>query len=560
MLTLVAGLIIFLPAIRSRYLLDDYLHASILKGTFPVSRSPFDLYTFVAEQDRATLLDHGVLPWWTDPQIKIRFFRPLSSILIWADHRILGGDPFPLHLHSLCWWAAAVLAARALFMRVLTARVATLATVIFALAPCHALPLAWLANREAFISLTFGLLALAAMLRFHEAGRAREVALAAGFSSLALLGGEYAFSAAGYMLALAALAREVPVKRRAIGLLSFGVPAAIYLALRARLGYGTAGSGFYTDPFGAPLAYLRHAPRRAVTLLAEGWFSLDGETLDQKTPAWLLASCFIPAAALLFVSVRRTFAGLDAARRASAWWLLAGSLLALVPVLAVQPSPRLLGASMVGTAAAVALVLDQAWFRAVEQPRLGELVGFVALALGFFHLVHAPVTSWLVGRFYQRSSARFEASARAFAKGLDDPAGSETMVMRTAGGAFFLPFALPPEVATPKRWNILAHTGHVLALRRGPRTLELVVPEDQSIYPAGPGNLYRTEDTETASEGTVSVAGMRVTILKRGPEGPRVVRVEADRDLDAYTWGVEKKTRFDEVQPPAVGLGKPFDP
>ena len=40
---------------------------------------------------------------------------------------------------------------------------AALATVVFALAPCHMMPLAWLANREALVSFTFGLLGLVAL-------------------------------------------------------------------------------------------------------------------------------------------------------------------------------------------------------------------------------------------------------------------------------------------------------------------------------------------------------------------------------------------------------------
>src|SRR5205814_1201042 len=118
-------------------------------GNFPGERSPFNLYDFVNDADRAALLERGTLPWWTDPHLKLRFFRPLSSALIWAEHRVLGDGTFPLHVHSFLWWCAVVIAARALFQRVLAPRAAMLATIVFALAPCHALPIAWLANREA---------------------------------------------------------------------------------------------------------------------------------------------------------------------------------------------------------------------------------------------------------------------------------------------------------------------------------------------------------------------------------------------------------------------------
>src|SRR5262249_28411875 len=127
------GAVIYLPALRSSYLLDDYLHASMISGTFPVARGPFDLYNFVDDGDRTILIDRGLLPWWSHPALKIRFFRPLSSALLYADHKLLGNGPLLLHVHSFLWWASAVLAARALFRRLLAKRAAALATVIFAL-------------------------------------------------------------------------------------------------------------------------------------------------------------------------------------------------------------------------------------------------------------------------------------------------------------------------------------------------------------------------------------------------------------------------------------------
>ena len=75
----------FLPALRSPYLLDDYLHQSMVDGTFPGHRGPFNLYDFVNDTDRAVMLERGILPWWADPELKVRFFRPLSSLLLWID-------------------------------------------------------------------------------------------------------------------------------------------------------------------------------------------------------------------------------------------------------------------------------------------------------------------------------------------------------------------------------------------------------------------------------------------------------------------------------------------
>src|SRR5581483_9374668 len=75
---ILAGAVVFLPALRSRYLLDDYLHMAMIEGTFPAHRGPADLYDFVNDGERDMLVEHGMLPWWTHPKLTVRFFRPLS--------------------------------------------------------------------------------------------------------------------------------------------------------------------------------------------------------------------------------------------------------------------------------------------------------------------------------------------------------------------------------------------------------------------------------------------------------------------------------------------------
>jgi hypothetical protein len=563
-LLLLAGVVVYFPALRAQYLIDDYLHASMVDGTYPAKRGPFDLYDFVNDADRTALAERGMLPWWSHPRLKIRFFRPLPSALRWADQRLFGRAPQIPHLHSMLWWVAAVLAARALFRRLLPPRAAWMAVFIFALAPCHALPLAWLANREALVSLTFGTLALGAYVRWREERSPKHAVVAALLFALSMSGGEYSMCFGGYVLAYELLARKDGWLRRAAGPLPFAVPAAAYLLVRAKLGYGTEGSGFYTDPFREPAAFLASAPRRLLTLLAEAWFSLDGETLTPSTPWWVLALVVAAGAALCVLPIRRVLAQLDEPTRRAASWLLMGSILALLPVLAVVPSPRVLGASFLGTAAVIALLLDHAWFPAAPVPRRGlaELTGLAALALGFAHFIHGPGIAWLTGWAYQRQSTRFVASAADLRKRFADTARDEVYVLRGMGGSFFMPFALDPRGAPPPRWRMLAQTGHALALRRDARTLDLIVPRGEGIFPAGTGNLFRDRSTTVKVGETFSLSGLRATVLEVGAEGPRIVRFELDRDIDAAPnlWITENAKGFVDAAMPGVGFGQPFDP
>jgi hypothetical protein len=558
---LLAGVVVYLPPLRCNYLLDDYLHAAMIEGTFPGHRSPLDLYNFVDERERPLMFDRGMLPWWSHARIRIRFLRPLPSALRWAEHHVFGRAPLPPHVHSFVWWVAAVLAARTIFRRLLAPRAALLAVLVFAFAPCHALPLAWLANREALISLTFGTLALAAYLRWRERGGAVPALAASGLFAVSMAGGEYALCFGGFVLAFELLAHRDGVARRMGGLLPFGVPALGYLLLRGALGYGTEGSGFYEDPLREPMAYLRVAPRRLATLFADEWLTLDGDTLQSAKP-WLLALVAAAIVAILAVPLRWALAPQDAPVRRRTHAMLLGSLLALVPVLAVDPQPRVLGASILGLAPAVALVLDAAWFPASPPERRGaaELTALVALALGFFHLVHGPVTAWRIGERYRRSSSDFVTDVADLSGRLARSGASELLVLRGFNNTFFMPFALDLHGRANGRWRVLATTGHVIGLRRDARTLEMVTPKDQGMFS---WDLFRDRAAAIVAGEVFDTPGLRVTVLEVGPDGPRRARFELDRDLDdaGYAWISESSHgEFPSTAPPRVGFGEPYDP
>lgn len=567
-LLLFFGALVHLPALRTPLLLDDYLHASMIEGTFPVKRSPFELYDFINDRDRDRLVERGLLPWWSHPELKVRFFRPLSSALRFADHRAFGDKPLLLHLHSFAWWVLAVLAARSLFRRVVSETAATIAVFAFALAPCHALPLAWLANREALVSLVFGSAGLACHVRFREEGSKKHALLAALLFGLAMLSGEYAISFGGYVLAIELLRRKDPWIRRLAGMAPFVVPAIVYLGVRRSLDYGTFASGFYTDPFRETLPFLRSAPRRLVTLILDGWFSLDDDTLDPGTPAWMLAAMALVAAPLVALTMKRALAALDEDRRRRVGFMLLGSLLSLPPVLAVVPSPRVLGASLLGVTAAVGTLLEFVWFQKdpSDARKAGDagtqIAGFVALALGFSQLVHGPMTAFLIGRRFQKTAVDFLAHAAPMKEHVASKPDLDLLVVRTSASAFFLPFALDLKDKPNPRWRILAQTGHVLFLRRGPKSFDLVAPPGQSLFPLTHGQLFRSVDARFATGDVIRLPRMRVTILDAGQSGPRSARFELDTDLDAaeLTWISENSEGFTPTSLPAVGFGKPFDP
>ena len=545
---LVVGFVVFLPGLLSPYFQDDWAQRAMAWGTFPSPRSAFDLYDLVNDADRASLVESGVLPWWTHPHLVIKFFRPLSSLLRFADFQ-LSDLPLLHHLHSFVWWCVAVMGARALYREWLSPRAAAIATFVLAVAPCHVVPLAFLANREALVSLAFGAWGL------HALVRARLVRATVLFS-LALLAGEYAFALGGYVFALAILTRRGR-RERATTLATFLVPAVVVLIARATLGFGTRGSGFYRDPFVQTSTFLEGAPRRFASLLVGTWLASDTNRVMNAAP-WVLV-VFVPlGAGLVAIAIRDALAAHDDAKRRVAASFVAGSFLALVPMVAALPATRLLGVAALGVAPAVASIIDRAW-----TSRRASITFVFAAILAFFHVARAPVTSFLEARSFRKTAVTFGERAAWLRGRLDGKPADAKVVVARAGWqtVLFSPFAIDPDARMPKRWWVLSLAPHALMLRRGPRSIEIVVARGRGYLPTGAYDVLRASDDPLRTGDELDVRGMHVTVLEGGGQsGPGRVRFDFDEPLESLVWIEDSRDGWRDAPPPQLGFGAPLDP
>lgn len=560
------GTLVFFPAIRAPMFLDDFLHRAMVEGSFPGQRGVFDLYDFVGDDNRTALLERGFLPWWAEPNLTIRFFRPLASALLYVEHRSFAAPALPMHLHSFAWWIAAVAGARALFRRALEPRAARIAAVVFALAPCHALPLGWVANRATLIALALGTFALLTYVRWREERRPERALLAASLFALALFGGgEYALAFGGYVLAIETTRRAEAWSRRLTGIAPLVVPTLAYLAVRGALGYGSRGSGFYSDPIHDLGSFGALAPVRAASLFGSAWLTLDVGWWRYGTIApWVLGAVVTASAVAGFLLVRHKLESLEPRRRASTTWLGLGSLLAVLPTLAVTPSVRVLGVAMLGVAAVVGTFLDHEWFprRDASGPTRGiyHLAPLVGVTLAFAHLVHGPGSAWLGGTRHRASALDFVSRVEIARAKIDSEHGDGIGMIRGFAGAFFMPFALRPSGDVPPSWFVLSQAGHVLALRRDQTTIDLVAPVDGTLYPVGERNLYRAATGAFKKGDVIRVPGMTVSILSTSTDGARSARFVFDRDPETLTWMADDYEELRAARLPAVGFGDVFDP
>ena len=375
---------------------DDYILRLVLSDP-PLdpgwTRSPVDAFAFVNgdEEFIRSGVEAGRLPWWIHPRLRLAFLRPVTSITHWIDFRIWPDLPWLMHLQSLLWFAGAVVAAAALYRRLLApAWVAGLAGLLFAIDDAHGMPAVWLANRNASIGVLFGLVALIAHDRWRRDGWRPGAFVAPLALLLGLLAGEIALAAGGYLLAYALFIDTDTWPRRLASLIPGGVVGAAWWVAYRALGYGADGSGVYIDPGTSPIVFAQALVERAPMLLFGQWALPSGLCLMLSQRAahilWLVAVALIAAIAGLLLPLLT--------RDRVARFFALGMILSVVPACATFPDDRLLFFAGFGGMGLLAQLLAAVWQRAewVPRSRIRRLPLQVACwAFLVIHLVFAPL-------------------------------------------------------------------------------------------------------------------------------------------------------------------------
>ena len=378
--------VLYLPAFGMGQVMDDYHFETALRRHSELSVDLLlNAFNFGERRDTAGVSFRNI-PWWGDPEYRMRFLRPLAAFTLWLDYHLLA---LPArHAHSLLWygfllWGLAGFYRRALQPRAPSTdaafaqpdRIAFLAWLLFAVNDAHALPVAWVAHRSLIIAVAFAVWALRSFeMNLRGTGSRWSGPL---FFTLALCGGEAALGILAYMglrvlivpIETSAnddsnrVARLAPLVRvaRLAPLVPYAVIALVYLTLYSAGGFGTYASGLYLNPMREPLAFAAQ--------FIKSWPILVGGLLGPISAGWYgLAQVFpivlwiiVPAGLLVFALCcyyLRPFGDPIGA------FLFGGALLALLPACMAAPADRLLMIAGIGAYPLIArfLFTGRGWF------------------------------------------------------------------------------------------------------------------------------------------------------------------------------------------------------
>ena len=551
-LVVVIGVGIHLGAFGAPLAVDDYAQRDMC-----VRDGPFNLFDFINDANRSHLLAQGAIPWWSHPQIAVRFLRPVASALTWIDCRVFKSDPVVPHVLSFLCWGAAVISVARLFRNVMSERAALFGAAVFALSPCHSTPLVWLANRSVLIAVAFGCWGLDSYLKWRAQPTRTLGIKTATLFLLAHLSGEYAIGFAAYVLAIEVSRKNETLHRRGVLVLPALVPGAFVVLGTLLLGYGPRHTGYYSNPFQDPLSFAKDAPSKLTAILGSAVFGMDDPWLasSEHPFLWALMLALVMLAGTRFLKTRGDVGAL---------WLLGGAVLACVPFLGALSQWRVLGTVMVGFAGYFGAIIDALIAeigRRLKKPRDGlRATLFTAFLVGvlIIQMVRAPIKARASGAFTVEMATDF---ARKFevVRGSVRSGHTTVLLLRAQSpmSVLWTPFIFPERPT----WVVASQSNEAIAVvRTGKKSIE-IYPERGPLVSCGPHDGL---NTRTMSEGEViQIPGRRVTVLKVDSDGcPARVSVEFEHDLDDpnIVWMVETHAGFEEIARPTVGIGVRLQP
>ncbi len=502
---------------------DDYIHRLLLMEQPPDSllapRAAWDVFGFFpagAERVRAAIHD-GTLPWWAPDDLRLSFFRPLTSLTHWVDYRFWPQLPWLMHLQNLMWLGGMTWIGARLFRAICGATwEGGMAALLFAVDPAHGMPAGWIANRNALISGCFGALAVLLYVRGRQGMRGASwlapVALLAGLASA-----ELSLGVPAYLLAYALLLDEGHWLRRLARLTPCAVVTLAWIALYKAWGYGATASHMYLDPGAEPARFLGAIIEQLPILLLGQLFLPPADVynllLITLRPFWTML-----AVGVLITLVWVVFKRLRNDRVARFW--LTGMVLSALPCCGTAASNRLLILVGIGGAGLIARFLARTRSRPIgssmqpedadpAEPGLepqgtmphrletgcadaalapaSRLERWTRGALVAVHLVLAPPA--MVYAAY--SVAGFEPVLRALADSMpqDERVRGQELMILQAPTNFLIEYAVTMNLLdgrpTPKHTYVLGSTMSEMEVRRVDERTVVLRPSIGFLAPPG---------------------------------------------------------------------------
>ncbi|MFH1747016.1 MAG: hypothetical protein ABIG44_08220 [Planctomycetota bacterium] len=555
------AVMLVLPSLTVGWVIDDHFHRITLLGSDAfedILPPPLDLFRFLDNPQRTMrAVDIGFLPWWTYPDIKAAFWRPLTSLTHWLDYHLWPDMPVLMHVHSLLWFGLLIIVVAKLYRRFMPiAWMAGLAALLYAIDDAHGMPVGFLANRNALPCTLCGVLAILAHDRWRRSGWMAGSVLGPILLILSLLFKEAGIATCAYLFAHAVFLDSGSWRRRAMALLPYAGVVLVWRIVWSSLDYGVANAGLYIDPMTNPLDYALALVKHVPLLILGQWAGPPSEIalMLSSSHVWLLWGVGVLFTTLLMWLLLPLLRH----ERTARFWLV-GMLLALLPACATFPADRLLFFVGIGAMGLLAQFLNGAFGQPNWRPtgrgwRVTALIsGSVFLII---HLVIAPLLLPL--RAAYPSGGRLAENFKVRAQ-FDESIEQQDLILVNPPSVLHVAYCMiereVEDLPTPRRMRSLATMIQDMVVHR-PDAYTLVIRPKNGYLSWRFEQLFRSDKHPFQVGERLDLTGLSITITElNAANRPAVVTFRFAQELEspAYRWLQWQDVDFIPFTPPAVG-------
>lgn len=197
-----------------------------------------------------SLEEYGAMPWWTESNMRMHMFRPVSGLTYWIDAQFLFPNLKLIQLHNIFWGVVLALSAMIFYRQFCGTdrKVQQLATLLFVFNLALILSFYWLAARNSLIAVIFTFWTLI----FHKLWREekRIIYCFASLTTLALglLSAEAGFAAAMYLGAYAIAYDNDGIKKGLLWLIPAATLTVLWRITYQHYEFGADNISLYIDP------------------------------------------------------------------------------------------------------------------------------------------------------------------------------------------------------------------------------------------------------------------------------------------------------------------------
>jgi hypothetical protein len=561
---LAAAILLTLPALRGGWIVDDCYHrwANVGSARYgDILPSRWDIFRFAdGNESRMTrMMDAGLFSWWTYPNARGAFWRPVTSATHVLDYTLWPDNPVLMHAQSILWYAVLVACLWLLYKRLMGPTLAAgVAAVLFAVDAGHAMPVGMLAARNAVVSAVFGVMAIWVHDKWRRSGWRWGAALGPALWATSLLSAEAGMGVFAYILAYELTLAEGTWRKRLAAIVPYIAVGVTWQVLWRMQGYGVDGvtDSLYIDPALHPLYWARLAILRLPILLLGLFGPVPAELnliLASDGRYWMAAGGVVTAAVLGWVlwPILRT-------DRTTRFWAI-GMLISLAPACGMAPQNRQMMFAGFGAMGLLGILLARAWHAEPWQKwSRGSRVAVkcVAILMIFIHGVLAPAGLGLTSR-YVFGDPHLLSFLEQY-PGMDSWTGQEDLVIVNNPAPDFMAHMVSNrELAgkvLPRHIRTLASAwSDVTAERLDDKTL-LVRP--RAGYLRDIVSLGRDRFHPMAAGQVVRLTGVTITVGPLNSDNrPTEARFVFDVPLEdtGLRWVCWQDRAFRTFEPPAVG-------